>query len=139
MLNSQPVGAVIVAAGRGERMGGIDKIFAPLNGPTVLQRVVSVFEACEAVDRIVVVLNAHNLERGKRLLGEAGFTKVVSVVPGGERRQDSVTCGLSRLAGCGWVVIHDGARPMLAPELITRGLEECRCRPPQALGCGNAH
>jgi 2-C-methyl-D-erythritol 4-phosphate cytidylyltransferase len=126
MYNSQSVGAIIVAAGRGERMGGIDKIFAPLAGPSVLERVVSTFQGCEAVDKIVVVLSRHNLERGKRLLSEAGFTKVVSVAPGGDRRQDSVLSGLNRLEGCGWVVIHDGARPIVTSELITGGLEAAR-------------
>jgi 2-C-methyl-D-erythritol 4-phosphate cytidylyltransferase len=126
LFNSQPVGAIIVAAGRGERMGGIDKIFAPLAGPAVLERVVAAFQSYEAVDRIAVVLNPHNLERGKRLLSEAGFTKVVSVVPGGERRQDSVLRGLEQLSGCGWVVIHDGARPLVTSKLITDGLEAAR-------------
>jgi 2-C-methyl-D-erythritol 4-phosphate cytidylyltransferase len=123
MFNSQNVGAIIVAAGRGERMGGIDKVFAPLAGPTVLERVVAAFQSCEAVDKIVVVLNPHNLERGKRLLSEAGFTRVVSVIPGGERRQDSVLNGLSVLSGCCWVVIHDGARPLVTADLITAGLK----------------
>jgi 2-C-methyl-D-erythritol 4-phosphate cytidylyltransferase len=126
LFNSQQVGAIIVAAGRGERMGGIDKIFAPLAGPAVLERVVSTFQSCEAVDRIVAVLNPHSLERGKRLLSEAGLDKVVSVVPGGERRQDSVLRGLEQLSGCGWVVIHDGARPLVTSRLITDGLEAAR-------------
>jgi len=123
MFNSQSVGAVIVAAGRGERMGGIDKIFAPLNGPTVLERVVSTFERCKAVDQIVVVLSEQNLARGKLLIAKSGFSKVVSVCPGGKRRQDSVKHGLVQLEGCGWVVIHDGARPLVTPDLIEAGLK----------------
>ena len=50
------------------------------------------------------------------------------VCAGGQRRQDSVRCGLERLAGCRWVIVHDGARPCLDPGILQRGLtavQEC--------------
>ena len=50
-------------------------------------------------------------------------SKVTDVCPGGERRQDSVVAGLSHLSHCDWVVIHDGARPLVTLDLIDRGLE----------------
>ncbi|MCL2679690.1 MAG: 2-C-methyl-D-erythritol 4-phosphate cytidylyltransferase [Dehalococcoidia bacterium] len=123
MFNSQIVGAVITAAGRGERMGGIDKIFAPLGNATVLEQVVSVFQDCEAIDKISVILSPHNLEHGRRLLNQAKFAKVISVATGGERRQDSVLRGLNTLTDCCWIVIHDGARPLVTRNLITDGLQ----------------
>ena len=58
MQNNQKVGAIIVAAGRGERMSGLDKMFAPLGGKPVLARVVNVFEQCNSIDQIVVALSA---------------------------------------------------------------------------------
>jgi len=67
MYNNQKTGAVIVAAGRGERMGGVDKMFAPLAGRPVLAWVVDTFHKCPLVDQIVVVLAEHHLERGKKL------------------------------------------------------------------------
>jgi 2-C-methyl-D-erythritol 4-phosphate cytidylyltransferase len=120
MTDNQKVGAVVVAAGRGERMGGVDKMLAPLGGQPVLTRVVGIFQECPAIDEIAVVLGEHNIETGKKLL--QGLSKVVAVCRGGERRQDSVLAGINQLGGCRWLVIHDGARPLLTETLITSGL-----------------
>ena len=121
MINQQKVGAVIVAAGKSQRMGGVDKVFALLDGKSVLTRVVEVFQGCRSIDQIVVVLNEQNLKRGEQLVAEQGWSKV-SLCPGGERRQDSVLAGLRRLNPCDWVVIHDGARPLVTVNLIEDGL-----------------
>jgi len=123
MFKSQKVGAIIVAAGRGERMGGIDKIFAPLGGTSVLERVAGVFEASRYIDHFVIVLNPDNVARGKHTLADKNTSKLVKVIQGGLRRQDSVEAGLKTLPACKWVVIHDGARPLVGAELITSGLE----------------
>lgn len=120
------VGAVIVAAGTSERMNGIDKIFAPLAGKPVIVRVVDVFEKCASVHEIVVVVSQQNLENARRLIAERKWSKVSEVCAGGERRQDSVAAGLARLHPCDWVLVHDGARPLVTVELIERGLEEAK-------------
>ncbi len=119
----QKVGAVIAAAGKSQRMGGVDKVFALLGKKLVLARVIDVFQRCNSIDQIIVVLSQQNLEQGKQLLAEPGWSKVTDVCPGGERRQDSVAAGLSRLSNCDWVVIHDGARPLVTIDLIEHGLE----------------
>jgi 2-C-methyl-D-erythritol 4-phosphate cytidylyltransferase len=126
MVDKEKVGAVIVAAGSSQRMEGVDKLFAELGGKPVLTRVLETFEKCAAVDRIIVVLAEENLEKGKKLVAERGFSKVAEVCPGGERRQDSVKAGLDRLEECDWVVIHDGARPLVTAEIIEQGLEAAR-------------
>jgi len=126
MINQQKVGAIIVAAGKGERMGGVDKMFALLGGKPVLARVIDTFEKCNSVDQIVVVISQENLEKCQRLVAEQGWSKVTEVCPGGERRQDSVAAGLKQLNQCKWVVIHDGARPLVTGDLIERGLEAAR-------------
>ena len=59
-------------------------------------------------------------------MAEQGWPKVTDVCLGGDRRQDSVAAGLSRLDQCHWVVIHDGARPLVTVDLIERGLEAAR-------------
>ncbi len=119
----QKVGAVIVAAGSSQRMGGIDKIFTLLGGKPVLARVIDAFQRCNSVHQIVVVLSQQNLEPGRQLVAEHEWSKVTDVCAGGSRRQDSVVAGLSRLKHCVWVVIHDGARPLVTADLIERGLE----------------
>ena len=124
--NQQKVGAIIVAAGRGERMGGMDKMFALLGGKPVLARVIDAFQKCKPVDQIVVVISRENLGPCQQLVAEQGWSKVTEVCLGGERRQDSVAAGLSRLNQCKWVAIHDGARPLVTVELIEQGLEAAR-------------
>lgn len=124
MYNGQKVGAVIVAAGKGERMSGIDKIFTPLGSMPVLAHSVSVFERCELIDQIVIVLSEQSIEAGQELSLEESWSKVSDFCAGGERRQDSVRNGLELLEGCEWVLVHDGARPLLEESLITRGLEK---------------
>jgi 2-C-methyl-D-erythritol 4-phosphate cytidylyltransferase len=123
MISNQKTAAIIVAAGRGERMGGVDKVFASLAGKPVLAWVVAAFQQCDLIEQIVIVLSESSLEQGKRLIKEWGWTKVTDVCLGGERRQDSVLAGLSQLKDCQWVVIHDGARPLVNEELIKNGLE----------------
>ncbi len=117
--------AIVVAAGRSVRMGGADKIFDPLPGARdkpALAFSVEVLEAMSLVDSIVLVVSTDRVVRCKTLARERGWSKVVGVWPGGDRRQDSVAAGLGRLAEADWVVVHDGARPFLTADMIARGL-----------------
>ncbi len=107
-------------------MGGVDKMFAPLCGKPVLGRVVDTFQGCNAIDQIVVVVSPQNLHATRKLVAENEWSKVIDVCPGGERRQDSVAAGLKKLNDCDWVVIHDGARPLVTENLIQRGLKEAQ-------------
>ncbi len=115
-----------MAAGESQRMNGVDKITAPLGGKLVLDRVVSVFQSCEFIDRIALVLSEQNLELGRSLASGQGWNKVSSICTGGPRRQDSVASGLKGLTDCDWVIVHDGARPLVTPDLILKGLEAAR-------------
>ncbi len=125
MSSQQKTAAVIVAAGKSQRMGGADKVLALLGDKPVLARVIDVFQGCASIQQIVVVLSEPNLKTGRQLVAEQGWSKV-SVCPGGNRRQDSVMAGLKQLKKCGWVVIHDGARPLVTEGLIEQGLETAR-------------
>jgi 2-C-methyl-D-erythritol 4-phosphate cytidylyltransferase len=104
-------------------MDGIDKVLALLDGKPVLARVIDVFQKCNSIDQIVVVLSRQNLKPGQQLVAEQGWSKVTNVCVGGELRQHSVLAGLNRLGHCDWMVIHDGARPLVTEDLIDRGLE----------------
>lgn len=109
-------------------MGGIDKIFAPVLGWPLVNYSLDQLERCPSVDQIALVLDVKALERGASLVRERGYRKVVQLCPGGERRQDSVFNGLKALAGCEWVIVHDGARPCLDDKMLRRGLaaaQEC--------------
>ncbi len=109
-------GAVIVAAGRGTRMGA-DKVWLPL-GPMPV-----VAYSLRAVSRhssdLVLVVSTERLREARTLILELGIS--ARVCEGGDRRQDSVLRGLRALGEVPLVAIHDGARPMVSDRLI----EEC--------------
>ncbi len=123
MTAQEKTGAVIVAAGESKRMGGIDKMWALINGKAVIARTLEVFLNSRAVDHIVIVLNKKSLKQGRLLKKEISSAKKVTLCTGGVRRQDSVASGLAKLSECRWVVIHDGARPLVTPDLIDKCLE----------------
>ena len=117
------VGAIVVAAGASSRMEGIDKTFALLGGVPMFARSVAAIEACLEVEAVVVVVAEHNMEAARETARSHGWHKVVRVCRGGARRQDSVAQGLRELPPCDWVVVHDGARPLMDSSLVARGLE----------------
>jgi 2-C-methyl-D-erythritol 4-phosphate cytidylyltransferase / 2-C-methyl-D-erythritol 2,4-cyclodiphosphate synthase len=121
------MGVVVVAAGTSSRMGDIDKQVVLLSGQPVITHCLTVFEKSDDVGSIVLVMSAENLEEGKEIVETASFEKVVDVVVGGERRQDSVKIGLDVLASQPegspeFIAVHDGARPFIDQEMIDRGL-----------------
>lgn len=115
--------AIIPAAGSGSRMG-LDhpKQYHLLGGVPILVHTVRVFVSSSSVDRIVVVVPPDRVVSTSTLLTEydlAGDT--LEVIGGGRRRQDSVKAGLDSLdSDVDIVLVHDGARPLLSHELITR-------------------
>jgi 2-C-methyl-D-erythritol 4-phosphate cytidylyltransferase len=116
-----PAVAIVVAAGRGERMGGDrPKAFLPLGGQPLLLRAARAFDAAPSVEAIVTVVPAEQVEAARELL--ASLSKPVVVVAGGPRRQDSVLEGLKGLPrGFGGVVlVHDAARPLVDVDLIEK-------------------
>jgi len=102
-------------------MVGTNKLFASLNGKPLLAWSVDTCERCRLVRQIVLVLNDQDLARGQKLRKEGNWSKV-TLCRGGARRQDSVREGLRQVRNCDWVMIHDGARPFLTPDLIEDGL-----------------
>lgn len=118
----QKVGAIIVAAGSSRRMDGVDKLFISLGGQPLLTRATRPFQDCPRVHRIVVVVSGEKEKLCRSLVTGEEWSKISDVCLGGERRQDSVVAGLKRLTDCHWVIIHDGARPLVTVELIENGL-----------------
>ena len=112
-------GAVIVAAGTASRMGGIDKVMAPLGGQPLLLHSVREFQNCDAIGEIVVVTREDLLVTVMDLC--AGFSKVRGVVVGGADRVASVQAGLANLSSkVKLVAVHDGARPLITWQVIDR-------------------
>ena len=112
-------GAVIVAAGTASRMGGIDKVMAPLGGEPMIKRTVRTFQECDAIKEIVIVTREDLLEHISSMCGE--FSKVTAVVVGGKDRPESVTNGLNALSKkVKLAAIQDGARPLVTWQVIDR-------------------
>ena len=112
-------GAVIVAAGSASRMGGIDKVMAPLGGEPMIVRTVRAFWQCDAIREIVIVTRPDLI----RAISDCctGMDKVKAVVAGGGSRQESVWLGLNALSeGIQLAAIHDGARPLITGAVIDR-------------------
>jgi 2-C-methyl-D-erythritol 4-phosphate cytidylyltransferase len=117
---------IVVAAGRSERMGGADKMFATLAGRPLLAWTLRAFKNCDAVDGVVLVVARRSIERAQTLVREWRFTNVRDVVLGGDERQHSVRAGLDVAHEAAIVAVHDGARALVTPELIARGVELAR-------------
>lgn len=115
--------AIIVAGGRGLRMGGeLPKQFLPLSGKPVLMRTLELFEG--EVSRIILVLPEDHIPFWKELCQKYHFTLPHTVALGGETRFHSVRSGLSHLPQAGLVAVHDGVRPLASRALIRRSFEE---------------
>lgn len=125
-LPNQSIGALILAAGRSQRMQGIDKTFTSVLGKPLIHHTLSVFLDSEDIRRIVLVLPEHNIEKARVMVADMEKRDKVTVCAGGERRQDSAARGLEALGTCDWVAVHDGARPCLSPEILRSALAEAR-------------
>ncbi len=118
-------GAIVVAAGSSSRMGGVDKIMAALCGRPLVAHSLDAFESSPLVAKVVLVGPRLGVDAHRTLVAERGYGKV-DVVPGGERRQDSVRCGLDALGAVEWTIVHDGARPCIDDAIIEAGLQAAR-------------
>jgi 2-C-methyl-D-erythritol 4-phosphate cytidylyltransferase len=121
MQDKPRTGAVIVAAGSSRRMGGTDKLLAPLGGRPVLAHSIAAFAGHPLIHQVVVVSSAANLDAVRALVAE--LAPHASVVAGGARRRDSVRAGLEALIDCEYVVVHDAARPLVTAAMIDAALE----------------
>ena len=119
LLPLSKCGAVIVAAGTASRMGGIDKVMAPIGGEPMIVRTVRAFQNCDAIKQIVVVTRQDLILPIMDLCHE--FDKVQCVMVGGNTRQESVEIGLGALSDdMKLAAVQDGARPLITGAVIDR-------------------
>src|SRR4029079_9863911 len=117
--------AIIVAGGSSQRMG-FDKLFALVAGEPVIAHTIRGFERTASTDEIVIVAREERHDEIRKISRDAGFKKVRSIVPGGERRQDSVRGGLDRIdREAKYVAVHDAARPLITPGQIQLAFTHC--------------
>lgn len=111
--------AVIVAAGSATRMQGIDKIMADLDGEPLILHTLRAFQQSDDIQEIILVTREDLQEPLSQLCVDKQFSKVTKICKGGETRAASVQAGLDQIsAQCGFVAIHDGARPLVTQAVI---------------------
>lgn len=120
--------AVIVAAGSSTRFGTGDKLFAGLCGRPVVAWSLAACESAATIERVIVVAAGERLAKVTQLGREWAPGKFAAAVAGGARRRDSVEAGL-RASRTRYAAIHDGARPLITPELIDRCIERANGLP----------
>lgn len=115
--------AVVLAAGSSVRMG-TDKILAPLGEIPVLARTLRPFQQSACIREIVVVTAEDKLSEVAELCREYSIGKVTKVVAGGKTRAESALTGVSEVdSKIPLIAIHDGARPLVTEDLISRTVE----------------
>ena len=109
--------AVIVAAGKASRMGGVDKLFLDVAGRPVIAHTLARFDRCPSVDELVLVIRHEHESALHKIAAE--MRKPFKLIPGGKERQDSVWNGLDALSpAVELVAIQDAARPCVTDALI---------------------
>ena len=126
LRESGPVVAIIVAAGAGERMGGVQKAFTPLLGRMMIAYSLQAMEDTDDVDHIVAVVASDGVGAAEDLIALMNLGKVSAVCAGGATRRDSVLAGLRASSPSELTVVHDGARPCITPDLVARGIAAAR-------------
>ena len=118
------IAALIVAAGKGVRMGAdMRKQYLPLGGQPILAHTIQAFAECRRIDQMVVAVPVDEIAFCREIINKVPLRFPVKWVVGGSRRQDSVCNGLDALTDEGIVLIHDGVRPLVTQMLIESCIE----------------
>lgn len=123
------VTALIPAAGMGKRMGkAVAKQFLPLGDKPLLAHTLLVFQRAPEIDEIIPILSREDMEACLRdVIEKYHITKVKTLVVGGKERQDSVANGLKKIEkDASIVLVHDGVRPFVTPEMIRESVDRAR-------------
>ncbi len=128
-MNKKRCTAIVLAAGSGKRMkSAVAKQYMPLGGKPLIWYALHAVEESSVIDDCILVACQEDILNGyvrEQIVERCGFHKVISVVPGGAERYDSVYSALRTLADeNGYVFIHDGARPFLTEDILKRCLAE---------------
>lgn len=116
--------ALVPAAGSSRRMDGVNKLLLPLCGAPVLVRSLTSLQLAKRVDEIIVATREEDLEEVSRLCKEYELTKCKKAIVGGDTREESVLrAALEASRNADLFAVHDGARPLVTPELVDRVIE----------------
>lgn len=120
----EKIAAIVLAAGAGKRMNSaVHKQYMLLEGKPVLYYALKAFEESEVTEIILVVGAGEEEYCRTEIIEKYGIGKVGAVVQGGRERYHSVYAGLNVAQGADYVLIHDGARPLVTADIIKRSIE----------------
>ncbi|MFP4135410.1 MAG: 2-C-methyl-D-erythritol 4-phosphate cytidylyltransferase [Candidatus Acetothermia bacterium] len=124
MFRNKTVGAVILAAGKSERMSGeVNKVYREVGGKPVLLHSIDAFGGSGFVDELVLVYNEEDeADLEEKVVSKLDRGLPLKAVTGGEKRQDSSLAGLNELTA-EYAIVHDGARPNFSLDLLERLLK----------------
>lgn len=124
MYKDKFVSAIIVAAGKGTRMGSeIPKQYISIGGKTILDTTLYKFEKSNEIDEIILIVNKEDLDYVRSEMAD-DYKKITCVKAGGSTRTESVYEGIKAVSkDCGIVLIHDGVRPFISYNLILNCVE----------------
>lgn len=115
--------AIILGAGNGTRMGiEKSKMLLEIGGKTVIERSVAAFAELPEIDEIIVVCRERDIEAFSALLPDEDITFVI----GGKTRQQSVMNAVETIEDCDYIIIHDGARPLVTQRAILNTLDKAQ-------------
>jgi 2-C-methyl-D-erythritol 4-phosphate cytidylyltransferase len=118
------VSAVIVAGGKGKRMGtDVAKQYINIGGKPILYYAIKAFAECKHIDEIILVTQKDEIQYCKSQIVEKFNLPVKTIVEAGAERQDSVYNGLNSIDDCDVVLIHDAARPFVTSAIIEKGIK----------------
>ncbi len=121
--------AIIVAAGKGSRMGAqeLPKQFVCVRGIPIVGHTLKLFDSCTAIDHIVLVIRSQDQDRCKHILAECDITTPATLVEGGKERQDSVYRGLQHVpADTEIVLIQDAVRMFVTHDMLLESVQAAR-------------
>jgi 2-C-methyl-D-erythritol 4-phosphate cytidylyltransferase len=118
---AQVVKAIILAGGYSRRMKSrIPKQLLRIANKPVLAYTLDTFERCKPIKSIILVVHQNYVSQCRNLIEKYGYRKIEQLVIGGRTRQQSVFNALSKIEGCDYVIVHDGVRPLVRPEVILK-------------------
>ncbi len=124
---SPDTSVILVCAGNASRMGGVNKILMPLKDTTVIGVCMSAFQNCPDIAEIIIVTKPENFQPIQEIADTLNISKLSHLTEGGDTRQQSVMKGLKLVSkDSSYIAVHDGARPLVKTEHISKVIQDAR-------------
>lgn len=117
--------SVIIPAGGSSRRFGKNKLFEKINGKTVIEKTIEVFENNSQISEIIIPTSSDSIDKINLIIKQCSFLKSKTII-GGYTRQESVYNGLQACSECDYVLIHDGARALITQTIVNNTINEVK-------------